>query len=162
MKNEIVPPAGANGEAMRRRRLAAVFMPVALASVGAMAVQTATAAPPASCNDQLTQLIVPALRQAAMNRHDIRADVDERDGDIYRIRLFTIPDHSGTPNREATIGWVSLDTRAMRALDVTRDPDRPDVLKVDRRALSRFVSTCAGPAASAAPEQGTGIAPRQP
>ncbi|MDR0240502.1 MAG: hypothetical protein LBJ65_02765 [Burkholderia sp.] len=159
MKNEIVTPAGANGEAVRRRRLAAVAVRVALACVGAAAVQTAAAAPPASCNDQLTRLIVPALRQTAMNRRDIHADVDERNGDVYRIRLFAIPAHPGTPNREATIGWVTLDTRTMRALDVTRDPDRPDVLKIDRRALSRFASTCAAPAA---PVQGAGIAPRQP
>ncbi|WP_244272947.1 hypothetical protein [Burkholderia lata] len=152
MKNEIVTPAGANGEAVRRRRFAAaVAVRAAMACLGATAGQAAAAAPPASCNDQLTQLIVPALRQTAMNRRDIHADVDERDGDVYRIRLFTIPDHSGTPNRDATIGWVTLDTQAMRALDVTRDPDRPDVLKIDRRALSRFVSTCVAPAAPAAP-----------
>ncbi|MCA8274441.1 hypothetical protein LGN17_18280 [Burkholderia sp. AU30280] len=152
MKNEIVTPAGANGEAVRRRRFAAVAaVHAAMAWSGAMAVQTAAAAPLASCNDQLTRLIVPALRQTQMNRRDIRADVDERDGDVYRVRLYTIPDHSGTPNREATIGWVTLDPQAMRALDVTRDPDRPDVLNIDRRALSRFVSTCIAPAAPAAP-----------
>ncbi|VWB63758.1 hypothetical protein [Burkholderia lata] len=151
MKNEIVTPAGANGEAVCRRRFAAVAVRAALACLGAMAVQPAAAAPQASCDDQLTRLIVPALRQTAMNRRDIRADVDERDGDVYRIRLFTMPDHPGTPNRDATIGWVTLDTQAMRALDVTRDPDRPDVLKIDRRALSRFVSTCVAPATPAAP-----------
>lgn len=152
MKNEIVTPAGANGEAVRGRRfVAAVAVHAAMACLGATALPTAAAAQPASCNDQLTQLIVPALQQTEMNRHDIHVDVDERDGDVYRIRLFTIPDHSGTPNREATIGWVMLDTQAMRALDVTRDPDRPDVLKIDRRALSRFVSTCVAPAAPVAP-----------
>ncbi|OXJ37410.1 hypothetical protein CFB82_07525 [Burkholderia sp. HI2714] len=122
-------------------------MPAVMACLGA----TAAATPPVSCNDQLTRLIVPALRQTGMNRRDIHADVDERDGNVYRVRLFTMPDHSGTPNREATIGWVTLDTQAMRALDVTRDPDRPDVLKIDRRALSRFVSTCVAPATPAAP-----------
>ncbi|VWC50800.1 hypothetical protein BLA23254_07808 [Burkholderia lata] len=151
MKNEIVTPAGANGEAVCRRRFGAAAVRVALACLGAMAVQTAAAAPRASCNDQLTRLIVPALRQTAMNRRDIHADVDERDGDVYRIRLFTMPDRPGTPNRDATIGWVTLDTQSMRALDVTRDPDRSDVLNLDRRALSRFVSTCAAPAAPAAP-----------
>lgn len=147
MKKEIVTPAGTNGEAVRGRRFAAVAMSAVLACQGAMTVQTAAAAPPASCNDQLARLIVPALRQTGMNRRDIHADVDERDGDVYRVRLFTMPDHSGTPNREATIGWVTLDTQAMRALDVTRDPDRPDVLKIDPHALSRFVSTCVAPAA---------------
>lgn len=149
MKNEIVTPAGANGEAVCRRRFAAIAGRVALACIGAVAALPAAAAPPpASCDDQLTQLIVPALRQTVMDRRAIRADVDEREGDTYRIRLFVTPPHSGTPNREATIGWVTLDTHAMRALDVTRDPDRPDVLAIDRRALSRFVSTCAAPAAS--------------
>ncbi|VWC88307.1 hypothetical protein [Burkholderia lata] len=152
MKNEIVTPAGANGEAASRRRFgAAVAVHAAMACLGATALPTAAAAPPASCNDQLTRLIVPALQQTEMNRRGIHVDVDERDGDVYRIRLFTIPDHSGTPNREATIGWVTLDTQAMRARDVTRDPDRPDVLKIDRRALSRFVSTCVAPAAPVAP-----------
>ncbi|VWD50643.1 hypothetical protein BLA18112_07463 [Burkholderia lata] len=152
MKNEIVTPAGANGEAASRRRFgAAVAVHAAMACLGATALPTAAAAPSASCDDQLTRLIVPALRQTVMNRRDIHADVDERDGDVYRIRLFTMPDHPGTPNREATIGWVTLDTQAMRALDVTRDPDRPDVLNIDRRALSRFVSTCVAPAAPVAP-----------
>ncbi|WP_196319548.1 hypothetical protein [Burkholderia cepacia] len=151
MKNEIVTPAGANGEAVRRRRFAAVAARVALACLGAVAAQPAVAAPPASCSEQLTQLIVPALRQTAMDRRAIRADVDERDGDVYRVRLFVTPDHPGTPNQEATIGWVTLDTHAMRALDITRDPDRPDVLAIDRRALSRFVSACAAPATPAAP-----------
>ncbi|MCA8064634.1 hypothetical protein [Burkholderia sp. AU38729] len=152
MKNEIVTPAGANGEAgCRRRFAAAVAVPAAMACLGAMAVQTAAAMPPASCNEQLTRLIVPALRQTEMSRRDIHADVDERDGNVYRVRLFTMPDHPGTPNRDATIGWVTLDTQAMRALDVTRDPDRPDVLKIDRRALSRFVSACVAPVAPAAP-----------
>ncbi|WP_244137438.1 hypothetical protein [Burkholderia pyrrocinia] len=147
MKNEIATPAGANGEAGRRRRFAAAAGRVALACLGAVAAQSAAAAPLASCNEQLTQLIVPALRQTAMDRRAIHANVDERDGNILRIRLFVTPDHPGTPNRDATIGWVTLDTQAMRALDVTRDPDRPDVLAIDRRALSRFVSACAAPAA---------------
>ncbi|WP_241011837.1 hypothetical protein [Burkholderia sp. Ac-20392] len=149
MKNEIVTPAGANGEAVRRRRFAAaVAVHAAMACLGATALPTAAATPAAAaCNDQLTQLIVPALRQTAMNRRDIHVDVDERDGNVYRLRLFTIPEHSGTPNREATVGWVTLDTQAMRALDVTRDPERPDVLNIDRRALSGFVSTCVAPAA---------------
>ncbi|ORT84772.1 hypothetical protein B7G54_19505 [Burkholderia puraquae] len=122
-----------------------------MACLGGLAVPAAAAKPPASCDDQLTRLIVPALRQTEMNRRDIHADVDERNGDVYRIRLFAKPGRSGTPDREATIGWVTLDMQAMRALDVTRDPDRPDVLKIDRRALSRFVSTCVAPAAPAAP-----------
>jgi len=143
VKNEIVTPAGANGEAGRPSRCAAIAVRVALACAGALVVQAAAAAPASSCNERLTALIVPALPQTAFARRDICAAVDERNGDIYRIRLFTIPDHPGTPNREATVGWVTLDTKAMRALDVTRDPDRPDVLKIDRRVLSRFVSTCA-------------------
>jgi len=146
VKNEIVTPTGVNGETGRRSRCAAIAVRVALACVGALAVQAAVAAPaspsPSPCNERLTALIVPALPQTAFARRDIHAAVDERNGDVYRIRLFTSPDHPGTPNREATVGWVTLDTKAMRALDVTRDPDRPDVLKIDRRALSRFVSTC--------------------
>jgi hypothetical protein len=146
VKNEIVTPAGANGEGMRRGRCAALAVGAVLACAGALAAQSVAAAPPASCNAQLTALIVPALRQTAMDRRDIHADVDERNGNVYRIRLFTVPDHPGTPNREATIGWVTLDTQAMRALDITRDPDQPDVLTIDRRALSRAVSACDAPA----------------
>ncbi|MDF3081309.1 hypothetical protein KPB01_10135 [Burkholderia sola] len=124
-------------------------MRVALACAGALAVQAAAAAPvsPSPCNERLTALIVPALQQTAFARRDVHAAVDERNADVYRIRLFTTPDHPGTPNREATVGWVMLDTRTMQVLDVTRDPDRPDVLKIDRGALSRFVSTCAVSAA---------------
>ncbi|WP_260435030.1 hypothetical protein [Burkholderia sp. Bp8992] len=148
MKNEIVTPAGANGEAVRRDRYAALAVGAVLACAGVLAAQSATAAPPpASCNAQLTALIVPSLRQTAMARRDIQADLDERTGNVYRIRLFTVPGHPGTPNREATIGWVTLDTQAMRALDITRDPDRPDVLKIDRRALLHAVSACDAPAA---------------
>ncbi|WP_244135993.1 hypothetical protein [Burkholderia sp. BCC0506] len=143
MKNEIVTPAGTNGADGRRSRYVDLAMRVALACAGALVVQMAAAAPPPPCDEQLTKLIVPALRQTAMDRRDIHAAMDERNDGVYQIRLFTTPDRPGTPNREATVGWVTLDTRAMRALDVTRDPDRPDVLKLDRRALSRFVSTCA-------------------
>ncbi|WP_301816688.1 hypothetical protein [Burkholderia orbicola] len=67
MKNEIVTPTGVNGEAGRRSRCAAIAVRVALACVGALAVQAAVAAPPSPspslCNERLTALIVPALPQ---------------------------------------------------------------------------------------------------
>nr|WP_244109170.1 hypothetical protein [Burkholderia anthina] len=155
MKNEIVTPAGANGEAGRGRRLAALAVRVALAGVGVAAAHAAHAASPASCDARLTQLIVPALRHTAFDRRAIHAERAVLTGQpegVQGVRLFVTPDHPGTPNRDATIGWVTLDTHALRALDITRDPDQPDVLKIDRHALARYVSTCvAAPAASAHP-----------
>ncbi|PFH26427.1 hypothetical protein [Burkholderia sp. JKS000303] len=155
MKNEIVTPAGANGEAGRGRRLAALAVRVALAGVGVAAAHAAHAASPASCDARLTQLIVPALRHTALDRRAIHAEPAVLTGQpegVQGVRLFVTPDHPGTPNRDATIGWVTLDTHALRALDITRDPDQPDVLKIDRHALARYVSTCvAAPAASAHP-----------
>lgn len=153
MKNEIVTPAGTNGEAGRGRRFAALAVHVALASVGAAAAHAAHAASSASCDAQLTQLIVPALRQTAFDRQAIHAEpaalTGQPDG-VLGVRLFVTPDRPGTPNRDATIGWVTLDTHALRAFDVTRDPDQPDVLKIDRHALSRYVSTCVAPPAASA------------
>ncbi|WP_243771971.1 hypothetical protein [Burkholderia anthina] len=153
MKNEIVTPAGANGEAVRGRRFAALVVRVALAGVGAAAVHAALAASPASCDERLTQLVVPALRHTAFERRAIHAEPAALTGQpegVQGVRLFVTPDHPGTPNRDATIGWVTLDTHALRALDITRDPEQPDVLKIDRHALSRYVSTCVAPPAAPA------------
>ncbi|WP_242449065.1 hypothetical protein [Burkholderia metallica] len=158
MKNEIVTPAGADGEggAARRRRFSGFAVRIAvagaLAGLGAAAVQAATAAQPAACDVALTRLIVPALRQTAFDRRTIRAEPAELTGQpdgVHGVRLFVVPDHPGTPNRDATIGWATLDTRSMRALDITRDADRPDVLTVDRHAMSRVVSACFASAAPA-------------
>lgn len=153
MKNEIVTPAGANGETVRGRRFAVRVVRVALAGVGVAAVHAVHAASPASCDARLTQLIVPALRHTAFERRAIHAEPAALAGQpegMQGVRLFVTPDHPGTPNRDATIGWVTLDTHALRALDITRDPARPDVLEIDRHALSRYLSTCVAPPAAPA------------
>lgn len=50
---------------------------------------------------------------------------------VYSVRLFVPADSSD-----------NLDTNTMQALDVTRDPDHPDVLKVDGDKYKNFVSRC--------------------
>lgn len=94
MKNEIVTPAGTNGEAGRGRRFAALAVHVALASVGAVVAHAAHAASSASCDAQLTQLIVPALRQTAFDRQAIHAEpaalTGQPDG-VLGVRLFVTP-----------------------------------------------------------------------
>ncbi|WP_234745540.1 MULTISPECIES: hypothetical protein [Burkholderia] len=153
MKNEIVTPAGANGEAVRGRRFAALAVCVALAGAGAAAMHAAHAASSGACDERLTQLVVPALRHTAFDRRAIHAEPAALTGQpegVEGVRLFVTPDRRGTPNRDATIGWVTLDTHALRALDITRDPERPDVLKIDRHALSRYVAACIAPPAAPA------------
>ncbi|MGS0893175.1 hypothetical protein ACVBGC_11635 [Burkholderia stagnalis] len=145
MKNEIVTPAGPDGEAARRRGLPGVAARVALACLCVALAPRAGAAPAESCDAQLTRLIVPALRRTAMDRRTIHAALDDRQGSVHSVRLFVVPADPGTPNRDATIGWVTLDTRTLRALDVTRDPDRPDRLRIDPHAMARFVSACVAP-----------------
>ncbi|WP_248312840.1 hypothetical protein [Burkholderia ambifaria] len=152
MKNEIVTLEGVKGAAMRGGWFAAIAMDVALAGLGIAAAHAAHAAVPVSCDEGLTRLIVPALRHPAFERRAIHAEPAELTGQpegVYGVRLFVKPDHPGTPNRDATIGWVTLDAHALRALDVTRDPAQPDVLAIDPQALSRYISTCVAPAAPA-------------
>ncbi|WP_232451705.1 hypothetical protein [Burkholderia ubonensis] len=143
MKIEIVSPSVRDGEAAGRwrtgidRRLAAGLLWLIIAQ--------GSHASPLSCQRELTQLVVPALTHVAMARRTIRAELASLADGGYGARLF-VPAH-GSANRdgEVTIGWVDIDSKSMRLLDVTRDPDRPDMLHVNRDALAGFVSRCLPP-----------------
>jgi hypothetical protein len=97
------------------------------------------------CQDRLRDLVVPSLRHVAMNKKDIQVKVVEMASvspGVYSVRLFAAADSPDNLDKDVSIGWVNLDTNTMHALDVTRDPDHPDLLKVDADKYRNFVSNC--------------------
>jgi hypothetical protein len=95
-----------------------------------------------SCQTELRELIVPSLQHVFMKKQDIRVEMEDRARGVYSVRLFVPADSLGNLDKQVSIGWVNLDTNTMQALDVTRDPDHPDVLKVDGDKYKNFVSMC--------------------
>jgi len=105
----------------------------------------ASIASPGVCQDQLRNLVVPSLQHVAINKKEIQVELMEMASGspgVYSVRLFAAADSPDNLDKQVSIGWVNLDTNTMRALDVTRDPDRPDLLKVDADKIRNFVSKC--------------------
>lgn len=99
-------------------------------------------ASPEVCSGELSALILPPLERSSMKKQDIQLGIaDESDG-VYSVRLSLPAKGADNPDDQVTIGWVNLDTRAMKALDMTRDPDHPDLLAVDQAKYRKFVSDC--------------------
>lgn len=96
----------------------------------------------ASCQARLTNLIVPSLQHVYMKKKDIRAELQDDTDGVYSVRLYVAADSPDNLDKAVSIGWVNLDTNTMQALDVTRDPDNPDVLKIDAGRYEDFVSMC--------------------
>ncbi|WP_244146539.1 hypothetical protein [Paraburkholderia sp. BCC1876] len=97
-----------------------------------------------ACQNELRELIVPSLQHVFMKKKDIRVEMEDHTSGVYSVRLFVPADSPDNLDKQVSIGWVNLDTGTMRALDVTRDPEHPDVLKVDARKYKNFVSMCLG------------------
>lgn len=95
-----------------------------------------------SCQSELRELVVPALQHVFMKKEDIHVEMEDHANGVYSVRLFVPADSPDNLDKQVSIGWVNLDTNTMQALDVTRDPDHPDVLKVDGGRYKRFVSMC--------------------
>jgi hypothetical protein len=96
----------------------------------------------ASCQAQLTNLIVPSLQHVYMKKKDIRTELQDDTDGVYSVRLYVAADSPDNLDKAVTIGWINLDMNTMQVLDVTRDPDNPDVLKVVESRYRDFVSTC--------------------
>ncbi|KAB0644160.1 hypothetical protein F7R21_03955 [Burkholderia latens] len=94
------------------------------------------------CKSELRELVVPPLEHVAMNKKDIHADIEDVTDGVYSVRLYVAADSPDNLDRQVSIGWVNLDTNSMKALDVTRDPEHPDVLKVNESKYRKFISDC--------------------
>ncbi len=94
------------------------------------------------CASELTAIVAPALPDLASIRGSLHVELAEAADGGYVARVSATTANPGTPNRDGTFGWVRLDTRAMKVLDITRDPDHPDVLAVDAARYRRYVDTC--------------------
>lgn len=94
------------------------------------------------CRSELRELVVPPLEHVAMNKKDIQADIEDVSDGVYSVRLYVAADSPDNLDKQVSIGWVNLDTNSMKALDVTRDPEHPDVLKVDEEKYQKFISDC--------------------
>ncbi|WP_081057788.1 hypothetical protein [Burkholderia vietnamiensis] len=94
------------------------------------------------CRNELRELVVPSLEHVAMNKKDIQADIEDVSDGVYSVRLYVAADSPDNLDKQVAIGWVNLDTNSMKALDVTRDPDHPDVLKVNEKKYRKFISDC--------------------
>lgn len=106
-----------------------------------MASWTACASPGA-CKNELRELVVPSFQDVAMNKSDIQAEIEDESNGIYSVRAYVAADSPDNLDKQVSIGWINLDTNSMKALDVTRDPDHPDELKVDEEKYRKFLSDC--------------------
>lgn len=95
-----------------------------------------------SCQNELRELIVPSLQHVSMKKKNIHVEMEDHARGIYSVRLFVPADSPDNLDKQVSIGWVNLNTNTMQALDVTRDPDHPDLLKVDEGKYRHFVSMC--------------------
>lgn len=107
-----------------------------------LTVSVCAAAPVAVCNRDLRQLLVPALQGVSMSRKNVQAEVDDSNGGVYSVRLFVAADNPDNLDRRVTIGWVDLDVSAMKALDVTNDPNSRVALDVNEEKYAAFVKKC--------------------
>lgn len=110
---------------------------VALFTFFVMASWTACASPGA-CKNELRELVVPSFQDVAMNKSDIQAEIEDESNGIYSVRAYVAADSPDNLDKQVSIGWINLDTNSMKALDVTRDPDHPDELKVDEENTENF------------------------
>ncbi|WP_257010496.1 hypothetical protein [Burkholderia ubonensis] len=94
------------------------------------------------CRSELRELVVPPLEHVVMNKKDIQADIEDVSDGVYSVRLYVAADSPDNINKQVSIGWVNLDTNSMKVLDVTRDPEHPDVLKVNEEKYRKFISDC--------------------
>lgn len=100
------------------------------------------AAPSDVCANELRNLVVPPLKGVAMNKKDIRAELDESSNGVYSVRLFVPADSPDNLDKQVSIGWVNLDIKSMKAFDVINDPDNHVELKVNKDLYRSFVKRC--------------------
>lgn len=94
------------------------------------------------CRSELRELVVTPLEHVAMNKKDIQTDIEDVSDGVYSVRLYVVADSPDNLDKQVSIGWVNLDTNSMKVLDVTRDPEHPDVLKVNEVKYQKFISDC--------------------
>lgn len=89
------------------------------------------------CKNELRELVVPPLKHVAVNKKDIHVDIADAANGVY-----VAADSPDKLDKQVTIGWINLDKNSMQALDLTRDPEHPDILEVDEVKLRKFISNC--------------------
>lgn len=94
------------------------------------------------CKNELRELVVPPLKHVAVNKKYIHVDIADAANGVYSIRLYVAADSPDNLDKQVTIGWVNLDKNSMQALDLTRDPEHPDTLKLDGVKFRKFISNC--------------------
>ncbi|MCM2547241.1 hypothetical protein [Burkholderia glumae] len=105
-------------------------------------ISLSTHASPEVCRSELRELIIPPLDHVAMNKKDIQADIEDVSDGVYSVRLYVAADSPDNLDKQVSIGWVNLDTNSMKALDVTKDPEHPQELKVNDAKYRNFISDC--------------------
>src|ERR1700759_5797437 len=83
------------------------------------------------CREELNRLVVPALLSIPFPKKQIQTNVEDSNLGTYSVRLFVAADSPDNLDKDVTIGWVNLDTNAMKAYDVSRDPDNKDELHIN-------------------------------
>jgi len=116
--------------------------PTLAVSLSLLTASGYAAAPATACNRELRQRVVPTLQGVAMDRKNVQAKVEDGNGGVYSVRLFVAADSPDNRNRQGSIGWIDLDVNAMKAFDVTKDPDSPVALDVNKEKFAAFVKNC--------------------
>lgn len=73
-----------------------------------------------SCQNELSELIVPSLQHVFMKKQDFRVEMEDHARGVYSVRLFVPADSPDNLDKLVPIGCVNLDTNSMQALDVPR------------------------------------------
>lgn len=97
-----------------------------------------------NCREELHSLIVPALSKLPFRKKQILTNIEDSNSGIYSVRLFVAADSPDNLDKEVTIGWVNLDTNAMKAYDVSRDPENKDELRINKSRCRVFTHECLG------------------
>jgi hypothetical protein len=92
--------------------------------------------------DELIKLIVPPLANVVMDKSIIKAEIADSSNGIYSARLFVPADSPDNLDKQVSIGWVNLDVNAMRAYDVTNDPNNKIDLKVTIETCTKICKEC--------------------
>lgn len=96
----------------------------------------------ATCNQELRDLVVPPLKGVAMNKKDIRVELEDSNGEVYSVRLFVVADSPDNLDKQVSIGWINLNVGEMKVFDVTDDPDNRVELHVNKNKYKSFVRRC--------------------
>jgi hypothetical protein len=94
-----------------------------------------------SCNEKLKNLITACSNFDNPFKNNLSALIDNNDGNIYLIKLYT--NDSGEDSKN-TIGWIRLNLDNNTLTDITDDTEGGNTLKYDKTLYNKYLTECLG------------------